>query len=400
MKKRGKKWRKGLVPDEIFGTFDFSKNSQDIRNRVAKVVSSFTEAKDGPAIARSFPAVNLPNAELFLEEVKRAIVDQDMRDIVVDFELAQQEIHGRKRKTSPIMKAEWTLDFNFDNISIPLLENIFNNPDYVGDEYRVKQMIAQTVVTELQGIVPKDRIAIIPTSGEMDNVPVIITNLAHKQQQEMQKAAAESKPKEQPKASPTGSSADKETQRRSSRTPESKPQRTNKPVTARQPRTQQNREQPSPSNEGPTVTIAKFDVLNMEIAAPEDQNFVAYCLNERKPSINQELTQLGQRLTQDIQRRVQLLEADYHRDLTTLLGKAKQELQPDVAQLRADKVSETAQAQTESQHFFGQFAKRLFVKLGHTRKAMLLVQDSLNVLVPLCGCKRSRCKRRLALSDH
>src|SRR5699024_7556358 len=160
-----------------------------------------------------------------------------------------------------IMKAEWTLDFNFDNISIPLLENIFNNPDYVGDEYRVKQMIAQTVVTELQGIVPKDRIAIIPTSGEMDNVPVIITNLAHKQQQEMQKAAAESKPKEQPKASPTGSSADKETQRRSSRTPESKPQRTNKPVTARQPRTQQNREQPSPSNEGPTVTIAKFDVL-------------------------------------------------------------------------------------------------------------------------------------------
>ncbi|MCT3334627.1 hypothetical protein EFP43_05720, partial [Lacticaseibacillus paracasei] len=30
-----------------------------------------------------------------------------------------------------------------------------------------------------------------------------------------------------------------------------------------------------------------------------------------------------------------------------------------------------------SQHFFGQFAKRLFVKLGHTRKAMLLVQDSL-----------------------
>ncbi|MGX1963307.1 hypothetical protein [Levilactobacillus brevis] len=155
MKKRGKKWRKGLVPDEIFGTFDFSKNSQDIRNRVAKVVSSFTEAKDGPAIARSFPAVNLPNAELFLEEVKRAIVDQDMRDIVVDFELAQQEIHGRKRKTSPIMKAEWTLDFNFDNISIPLLENIFNNPDYVGDEYRVKQMIAQTVVTELQRIVPK-----------------------------------------------------------------------------------------------------------------------------------------------------------------------------------------------------------------------------------------------------
>lgn len=261
-------------------------------------------------------------------------------------------------------------------------------------------MIAQTVVTELQGIVPKDRIAIIPTSGEMDNVPVIITNLAHKQQQEMQKAAAESKPKEQPKASPTGSSADKETQRRSSRTPESKPQRTNKPVTARQPRTQQNREQPSPSNEGPTVKIAKFDVLNMEIAAPEDQNFVAYCLNERKRSINQELTQLGQRLTQDIQRRVQLLEADYHRDLTTLLGKAKQELQPDVAQLRADKVSETAQAQTESQHFFGQFAKRLFVKLGHTRKAMLLVQDSLNVLVPLCGCKRSRCKRRLALSDH
>ena len=53
-----------------------------------------------------------------------------------------------------------------------------------------------------------------------------------------------------------------------------------------------------------------------------------------------------------------------------------------------------------SQHFFGQFAKRLFVKLGHTRKAMLLVQDSLSVLVPLRGCKRSRCKRRLALSDH
>ncbi|WP_239085578.1 hypothetical protein, partial [Lacticaseibacillus paracasei] len=41
-----------------------------------------------------------------------------------------------------------------------------------------------------------------------------------------------------------------------------------------------------------------------------------------------------------------------------------------------------------SQHFFGQFAKRLFVKLGHTRKAMLLVQDSLSVLVPLRGCKR------------
>lgn len=53
-----------------------------------------------------------------------------------------------------------------------------------------------------------------------------------------------------------------------------------------------------------------------------------------------------------------------------------------------------------SQHFFGQFAKRLFVKLGHTRKAMLLVQGSLSVLVPLRGCKRSRCKRRLALSDH
>ncbi|MBF5066767.1 hypothetical protein G6O45_26490, partial [Salmonella enterica subsp. enterica serovar Istanbul] len=31
--------------------------------------------------------------------------------------------------------------------------------------------------------------------------------------------------------------------------------------------------------------------------------------------------------------------------------------------------------QLGSQHFFGQFAKRLFVKLGHTRKAMLLVQD-------------------------
>ncbi|RND53299.1 hypothetical protein FAM18121_02066 [Lacticaseibacillus paracasei] len=56
--------------------------------------------------------------------------------------------------------------------------------------------------------------------------------------------------------------------------------------------------------------------------------------------------------------------------------------------------------QKGSQHFFGQFAKRLFVKLGHTRKAMLLVQDSLSVLVPLRGCKRSRCKRRLALSDH
>ena len=56
--------------------------------------------------------------------------------------------------------------------------------------------------------------------------------------------------------------------------------------------------------------------------------------------------------------------------------------------------------QLGSQHFFGQFAKRLFVKLGHTRKAMLLVQDSLSVLVPLRGCKRSRCKRRLALSDH
>ena len=55
---------------------------------------------------------------------------------------------------------------------------------------------------------------------------------------------------------------------------------------------------------------------------------------------------------------------------------------------------------TGSHHFFGQFAKRLFVKLGHTRKAMLLVQDSLSVLVPLRGCKRSRCKRRLALSDH
>lgn len=53
-----------------------------------------------------------------------------------------------------------------------------------------------------------------------------------------------------------------------------------------------------------------------------------------------------------------------------------------------------------SQHFFGQFAKRLFVKFGHTREAMLLVQDSLSVLVPLRGCKRSRCKRRLALSDH
>jgi len=30
-----------------------------------------------------------------------------------------------------------------------------------------------------------------------------------------------------------------------------------------------------------------------------------------------------------------------------------------------------------SQHFFGQGAKRLYVKLGHTRKAILLVQDSL-----------------------
>ncbi|AWN85433.1 hypothetical protein EFP65_07160 [Lacticaseibacillus paracasei] len=51
-----------------------------------------------------------------------------------------------------------------------------------------------------------------------------------------------------------------------------------------------------------------------------------------------------------------------------------------------------------SQHFFGQFAKRLFVKLGHTRKAMLLVQDSLSVLVPLRGCKRSRCKKLFEVS--
>ncbi len=118
MGKRVKKWRKGTVPNDLFSILDFSENNEDIRGKIDQLVASLTEPviEEEPAIARSWPAVSLGNAERILESIKHEIVDVLMSDIVVSLDFCQQAGRGRKHQVSSIIKVKWTLDFNFDNV--------------------------------------------------------------------------------------------------------------------------------------------------------------------------------------------------------------------------------------------------------------------------------------------
>lgn len=359
MSKRGK-WRKGTVPNSLFSTLDFSQNSEDIRKQVDQLVASLTEPvnEEEPAIARSWPAMSLENAERLLEAIKRKIVDVAMSDIAVTLDFCQQSGRGRKHQVSSLIKVNWTLDFNFDNVSIPLFEDIFNNPDYVGDEYNSKKNIAQGIIEELSSVVPDERLALIPSASQADQTPVVITTKAHQAQQATQAVAPKNQKLVPTKAVSDPQSGKASVKKRLATTENEKPvasEPTSHQTTHYQPAPSVRTPDSGPANHRSTVadtfksqvTVVQFETSQLPIAAPEDTTYVAYCLNERKRVFNQELAQLGTRLNQDIYRRQQLLQSAYERDTAKLLAQARKDLAPDVDKLRADKVTATTKLKEE-----------------------------------------------------
>lgn len=350
MGKRVKKWRKGTVPNDLFSILDFSENNEDIRGKIDQLVASLTEpvSEEEPAIARSWPAVSLANAERILESIKHEIVDVLMSDIVVSLDFCQQVGRGRKHQVSSIIKVKWTLDFNFDNVSIPLLEDIFNNPDYVGDDYQDKRNIAQGIIDELAVVVPDERLALIPSASQADETPVVIKTKSYQEQQTTQADTNKEKEKvAQQEKTPVDTVPDKtrdDLRRTQTQTKHSQQESNTK--AAKSMSTSQHIG--ALNNYGDQqVTVAQFETSQLSISAPEDTTYVAYCLNERKKIFNEQLTQLGIRLNQDISRRKQLLQAAYERDTTKILATDRKKLAPDVGKLRADKLAVTAKVKEE-----------------------------------------------------
>lgn len=348
MGKRVKKWRKGTVPNDLFSILDFSENNEDIRGKIDQLVASLTEpvSEEEPAIARSWPAVSLANAERILESIKHEIVDVLMSDIVVSFDFCQQAGRGCKHQVSSIIKVKWTLDFNFDNVSIPLLEDIFNNPDYVGDDYQDKRNIAQGIIDELAVVVPDERLALIPSASQADETPVVIKTKSYQEQQTKQADTNKEKEKvAQQKKTPVDTVPDK-TRDDLRRTQTKHFQQEPSAKAAKSVSTSQHIG--ALNNYGDQqVTVAQFETSQLSISAPEDTTYVAYCLNERKKIFNKQLTQLGIRLNQDISRRKQLLQAAYERDTTKILAQDRKNLAPDVDKLRTDKLAVTAKVKEE-----------------------------------------------------
>lgn len=348
MGKRVKKWRKGTVPNDLFSILDFSENNEDIRGKIDQLVASLTEpvSEEKPAIARSWPAVSLANAERILESIKHEIVDVLMSDIVVSLDFCQQAGRGRKHQVSSIIKVKWTLDFNFDNVSIPLLEDIFNNPDYVGDDYQDKRNIAQGIIDELAVVVPDERLALIPSASQADETPVVIKTKSYQKQQVTQADTNREKEKvAQQKKTPVDTVPDK-TRDDLRRTQTKHFQQEPSAKAAKSVSTSQHIG--ALNNYGDQqVTVAQFETSQLSISAPEDTTYVAYCLNERKKIFNKQLTQLGIRLNQDISRRKQLLQAAYERDTTKILAQDRKNLAPDVDKLRTDKLAVTAKVKEE-----------------------------------------------------
>lgn len=359
MSKRGK-WRKGTVPNSLFSTLDFSQNSEDIRKQVDQLVASLTEPvnEEEPAIARSWPAMSLENAERLLEAIKHKIVDVAMSDIAVTLDFCQQSGRGRKHQVSSLIKVNWTLDFNFDNVSIPLFEDIFNNPDYVGDEYNSKKNIAQGIIEELSSVVPDERLALIPSASQADQTPVVITTKSHQAQQATQAVAPKNQELAPTKAVSDPQSGKASVKKRLATTENENPvasEPTSHQTTHYQPAPSVRTHDSVPANHRSTVadtsrsqvTVAQFETSQLPVAAPEDATYVAYCLNERKKIFNKQLTQLGIRLNQDISRRKQLLQAAYERDTTKILATDRKKLAPDVDKLRADKLAVTVKVKEE-----------------------------------------------------
>ena len=340
------------MPNDVFVTLSFDENDNQRQEQIEAIIADFTSAPsdEEPPLVRSFPAASLPTAEKLLEALKKQIVDEDVADIKVDLTLNSQSPQGRRTKVTKILEVAWTLSYDFDNLSVPLLQDIFNNPDYIGDDYAVKAEIAQSILTELEDVVSTDHLAVLPTEEEADENPVKITTKAHAAE-----VAAVKKVDTKPVTKPVTPAAPANT------TPQVAPvapQPAVAPVTNSGSQNLPHSRKVIHAAEAdtdsvlPQVSLPYFDVSDLPVAAPEDAGYVPYALNERRKQYNQRIKQLETRLTQDVRRRFQLLNADYERDIKSRLQETKQALTPDtqaiktaqIAQLQPDKDRQVAQA--------------------------------------------------------
>ncbi|WP_288528776.1 hypothetical protein [uncultured Secundilactobacillus sp.] len=352
MKKRRKKWRKGTVPNDVFVTLSFDENDSQRQDQIQAIIADFTKAPNDeePPLVRSFPAASLPTAEQLLAALKKQIVDEDVADIKVGMTLNSQYFQGRKTKVTKILEVDWTLSYDFDNLSVPLLQDIFNNPDYISDDYAVKAEIAQSILTELEDVVPNDHLAVLPTEEEADENPVKITTRTHAAE------VAAAKKVDPTPITPTTASADSDNESPQvapvSPKPVTKPVATSSTQDLPQSRKVIHAVEADTDSVLPQVSLPYFDVSDLPVAAPEDAGYVPYALNERRKQYNQRIKQLETRLTQDVRRRFQLLNADYERDIKSRLQETRQALTPDtqaiktaqIAQLQPDKERQVAQA--------------------------------------------------------
>lgn len=367
MRKRKKKWRKGVVPNEIYVTLNFDENEDRLKQGIEAIIAEYKTAlsDDEPPLAISFPAASLKSAQVLLKQLKADLVDAEMNDIVVKMGLNTQTRKGRKTQRVVILSTNWKLSYDFTNISVPLLEDIFNNPEYAGDDYTTKAEIAQSILNELTDVVDVDHLAILPTATEADKTPVNITTpIRMKESATTRSKGALSDNREShvsfDKAIKSMELVHEELDRPDEVTVAVPNQvgtgtqnidQPTEPV-SKQIGPEMSQEDVSKSrkskltteseniSEQPSLSLPRFDVTNLPAVAPENDGYVAYCLNERRRQFNQRQEQLENRLTQDVRRRWRLLTTDYQRDIQQNLTTFKQKLKPNFSAIKQAQVME------------------------------------------------------------
>lgn len=356
--------RKVELPDDLVVKTDFTNNDNDQQELVQtqlKILEKLqTEAKEPYVVTSTYPVMRIGTAQRLLTKVAESM-SADMNPINVTLDFLEQ-IDGRHGVNQEHRyDVGIAVDYAFENLTVPVLRDLFNNDNYDDWDFATKTVLAKAIVDNCaagKDIIAGD-LAKVPDTEPLNGEEVVIETVTpsgmlsgenadlnpmeHTHMISDDRGETKGPTNQVPDTQvPVGSAqvgnptalgnseatAEQPHQRSTVPTPDSETQKQSEPNTKKEA------ERPFNQVAQVEILLPRFEVQDVPAVSPDDPGYVQYRMNERAKQNNQAIDQVENQINASLTKSQFDLSVNYQKIVDQKIEKREETAPLDVDHIR------------------------------------------------------------------